>query len=140
MLLVQPAISAANQLQHDFVFTRSFDRCCPTILLLNSSPACRCLISYGGAAPSNSAVVISTNGRKFPFAREKHDLIKPPLPQLLIIPNEKKGKIKKVRVPDNFNGRPSKPNSYKAKMTPYKELNEKEIDREIKNYGVNRDF
>lgn len=95
MLLVQPAISAANQLQHDFVFTRSFDRCCPTILLLFSSPACRCLISYGGAAPSNSAVVISTNGRKFPFARDKHDLIKPPLPQLFIIPNEKKEKEKK---------------------------------------------
>jgi len=34
MLLVQPAINAANQLQHDFVFTRSFDRCCPTIPVL----------------------------------------------------------------------------------------------------------
>jgi len=25
-------------------------------------------------------------------------------------------------------------------MTPYKELNEKEVDKEIKKYGVNRDF
>jgi hypothetical protein len=52
------------------------------------------LVSYGGAAPSNSAVVLSTNGRKFPFARENHDLIKSPLPQLLIIPNETKRKKK----------------------------------------------
>jgi hypothetical protein len=72
------------------------------------------LVSYGGAAPSNSAVVLSTNGRKFPFARENHDLIKSPLPQLLIIPNETKRK-KKDRVPDNFNADPQSPTLTKQK-------------------------
>jgi len=29
---------------------------------------------------------------------------------------------------------------YQVKMMPYKELNEKDVDREIKKYGVNLDL